>query len=403
MLNRNQFTKCIAVAVLFALVVATTPLSASDFSSKSILGSVSSVGSVDLRGVQIPDEATIFSGDQLRAGDGAYAKVLLVNGQKIELGTNTALKFGGQSGNLNIELQSGTLAISSVHATPIHITVGVFEITSTQPLTGNLGIVANDFVDLKVLAGSASVRNLKTKQSYVVQKNQERLFGLKTFDVTQPLAQIASNVPPPVPQTPTPAGQTTGAAAGSSSSHAALWILVAAAAIGTTVGVALATSSTKPPAAVAAQKTVQAALSTSQTATSTLNQISTETTAANNAINAATNLPPATKATLLAQAAALQSAATASQQQVATLQIQLQQLQNQLSGASGPQITAIQNQINTVTNSLNTEVTNLNNEINALNALVAAASAAGVPNVPPVPVTIQPIPPVTEASASVIP
>jgi len=398
-LSSSRLSKCLAVVLLLSIVAATTPVSAADFSSKSIVGSVNAVGLVDLRGAQIPEEATIFSGDRLSAGDGAYAKVLLVNGQKIEIGSNTVLKFAGQSGsagNVDIELQSGAVAFSSARAIPVRITVGTYEITSTQPLTGNLGFLSNDFVDLKVLAGSASVRNLKTKQSYVVLKNQERMLGLKTLDMREPIAQVASNVPQPIPQTP---GQTSG------SSHTGLWIAVAAAGVGGIVALAVltnkSTTATAATSAAQATQTVQSAMTTAATAQTVAAQVSTTVTQATNAINAAQNLPPATRTTLANQAGTISAAATASQQQVGQLQQQLQGLQTQLQNASGSQVTAIQNQINTVTQNLNSEVSNLNGLIGQLNSLIASAVNAGVPNVPPV--TIQTIPPATVASVSVIP
>ena len=392
MLNRSQLYKYLSVALLFSLVVATTPLSASDFSSKSVLGSVSAVGTVDLRGAQIPDEATVFSGDRLTSGAGAYAKVLLANGQKVEVAANTALKFAGQAGSLDIELQSGTVAFSSVLAAPVRIVVGVYEITSSQPLSGNLGFLGADFVDLKVLTGSASVRNLKTKQTYVVLKNQERMFGLKTLDMMDPLAQVAFNVPQPIPQTQT-----------SSGSHKGLWIAAAAAGAGGIIALAVLNNNSSTPAVstTAATLTVTSALTTAAAAQTADTQLSTATTQAPSAINAAQNLPPATKTTLTTQAANLSAAAAASQTQIASLQTQLNSLQSQLKSASGSQVTAIQNQINSVTQSLNTQVANLNNLIGQLNSLIASAVAAGVPNVPSV--VIQPIPPATTSSASVIP
>jgi len=61
------------------------------------------------------------------------------------------------------------------------------------------------------------VRNLKTSESFVLMKGQEQLFGLQNGIHAKPLAEVASNmplpvpapgVPDPAPAPQTPAGQT---------------------------------------------------------------------------------------------------------------------------------------------------------------------------------------------------
>ena len=395
MLNRSPFRAFIALILLFVTVIGTAPLSAADLSShKAVLGSLSTVGDADLRGVQVSDDATIFSGDRLRVREDGYAKVLLVNGQKLEIGANSDLSLIGRGQNsIDLQVRSGRVGFTSAGSAPLRITLGVFEITSQKPISGSVSFLSSDVAGVHILTGNASLRNTKTKESYDVSDGHDRLVNLKEVKVTEPLAQIASNVPMPLPQ----AGKTT------SSSHTQAW-LIAATVIGGGALLAgiLIDNKPTPVLSAGATQTLTSATATAAQATTVAAAVVTTATAANTAITAASNLPPATKTTLLTQASGLLSAAQASQQQVATLQIQLQQLQTQLNGASGPQITAIQNQINTVTNGLNSEVTNLNNEINALNALVAAAVASGVPNTPSVPVVIQPIPPVIEVSASTL-
>jgi len=49
------------------------------------------------------------------------------------------------------------------------------------------------------------VRNLKTSESFVLMKGQEQLFGLQNGIHAKPLAEVASNMPLPVPAPGTPA------------------------------------------------------------------------------------------------------------------------------------------------------------------------------------------------------
>jgi hypothetical protein len=165
------------------------------------LGSVSVVGSVELRGVPVRAEATLFPGDQIRVNDGGYAKLLFVNGQKLEAGPNTLFVVTGHAGGaIEVELRSGKVGVSSSLPSPMHITVGPYEITSTKPFSGNVAYLSETVAGVHVLTGSAAVRNVKTKESYVVSQDQQRLLALR--GEAAPLVQLASNVPQPIPQTP---------------------------------------------------------------------------------------------------------------------------------------------------------------------------------------------------------
>jgi len=410
MLTNNRTRGFIALLVLLAIAFTTAPITAADFTTKLVIGSVSAVGSVNLRGVTISQEGTLFPGDQVSVGAKGYAKVTLLNGHKLELASMTKLTVVGSKQSAQLQVASGNMGFTTQAGT-LDIVAGNYQITGDHNVVGNVAYVGNGFVGLHVKIGTVTVRNMTTKETVKVNAGQDRLFSLQG-DMNRPLAQLASNgLPAPIPTVPPAPDPQAGGGNPPAQANGITktgWVAI----LGTIGGAAaaIAVLATRPNNTVnnslilTQQKTIAAATAAQATAvaaTTTATQVASTATAATVAIAAATNLPTATRTTLTTQAQTLSAAAQASQQQIGQLQIQLQQLQTQLSNASGPQITAIQNQINTVTNSLNSEVTNLDNEINALNALVASAVASGVPNTPSVPVTIQPIPPAPTASASI--
>jgi hypothetical protein len=381
----QQFT---AVTLVLLLITYTMPLSASDPQSKQALGSVNVVGSVELRGIPLRTEGTLFAGDQIRVNDGGYAKLLFANGQKLEAGPKTLFVVTGRAGGtIEVELRSGKVGVSSSQPTPVHITVGPYEITSTKPFIGDVAYLSDAVAGVHVFTGSASVRNVKTKETYVVSQNQERLLALK--GEAAPLVQLASNVPQPIPQTP--AGKTQG-------SFPWWWVVAGGAAAGVTLGLVLAGNSGNTVSKTGATATVSSALATASQAQSTLSQASNVLTSTTNAINSATNLTASQKSALTQQSATVQAQVGTAASAISDLQNQLTQLQTQLLNASGSQVNAIQNQINTVTNLLNGEITVLNQALANLNTLIQNAISNGVQGVPNV--TFQPIPPVTTASAS---
>jgi len=72
---QRHITQFIAVSLAILMLGATAPVSAAEIAAPANIGSVSAVGSVQLRGVGI-SEGTLFSGDRLNVAPGGYAKVV---------------------------------------------------------------------------------------------------------------------------------------------------------------------------------------------------------------------------------------------------------------------------------------------------------------------------------------
>src|SRR5262249_9368533 len=85
-----DFRRIVAVALTLTTAFITMPVSAADFSTpKSVVGSVTAAGPVELRGIGISQEGTLFAGDTIRSRQKGYAKILLASGSKMELGEQT--------------------------------------------------------------------------------------------------------------------------------------------------------------------------------------------------------------------------------------------------------------------------------------------------------------------------
>jgi hypothetical protein len=357
--------RLVAVALVLTTMVITMPLSAADFTSaRPVLGSVSAVGSVYLRGVGISQEGTLFPGDSIRANEKGYAKVLLGTGSKIELMEKTDLTVNRDSQGVKVAMNTGTVGFTA-HS-PLRIDVAPFEVTATDDASGNVAIMSSTTAGVRAINGKVTVRNLKTSESFVVLKGQERLLGLQNGVHAPSLAEVASNVPVPIPapRPQTPAGKTTGGLA----MDAGAWLAVIGA--GAIAGVAIwalvdsRNNHDDIEANQAAIKQVSNANAIANTAAQQQAQLASVIALAGQAqlaLLAAGNASQAGAAASLAQQAAV------NQTQLASLQSQIQALQAQLAVGKGStsQLATLLSQEETLRNSTNSIITQLNNLLSA--------------------------------------
>src|SRR5438552_7948430 len=211
MLN-SEVRKMVAVVLLLTTTLITMPLSGADFTTpaRPVLGSVSAVGPVELRGIRISQEGTLFAGDSIRADVKGYAKVLLGDSGKIELAENTDVNVNHDGQGVKIAMNAGTVGFTS--GTSLRIDALPFEVTATDGAAGNIAIMSPTVAGVRAINGKVSVRNLKTSELFVLTKGQERLLGLSNGAHTPSLAELASNVPGPIPAPvpQAPAGRSAG-------------------------------------------------------------------------------------------------------------------------------------------------------------------------------------------------
>jgi hypothetical protein len=376
--NYNHGLRSVALLLVVLLVAYTMPLSAADVSRATSIGQVSANGAVDLRGVRINGDGTMFSGDRMNVGAGGYAKIALGAGPRVEVGSGSDVTITRETDSVQVTMASGNVAFKGDGKSPIHIRVGVWSVTVPGDASGNVAYVGKDVFGVRVLTGSVSVRNTATKQSYSVQKGSERLISLHTGAVNQPFAQLASTAPAAVPALPQ---QGSGLSKGG-------WIAV----LGTIAGasaaiIVLATrnndSDDDAATRLAQVKAIQnlTAISTAATATNTLaGNVGTSVTSAINTI-AASSASAATKSSLTASANAVLAKAQSAVNKIATLSVAINTLQGTIANQDGAPTAAQLTQLSQLYNDLLSALTDANGALNDLKALATAATAAGV-NVP---------------------
>jgi len=201
----------VAVALVITTTFITLPVSAADFTTKkSLIGSISAVGPVELRGVNISQEGTLFEGDHIRAGHKAYAKVLLATGSKLELNEKTDVSLNRDAQGIKIAMNAGTVGFTA--RTPLRIHIPPFEVTASDNAAGHVAVMSSATAGVRAVSGKVMVRNLKTLESFLLTQGQERLLGLTDGAHAAPIAVLASSVPGPIPAPvpQAPAGRTTG-------------------------------------------------------------------------------------------------------------------------------------------------------------------------------------------------
>jgi hypothetical protein len=393
----NHGLRSLAPVLAVLLVVYTMPLSAADGVSRATsIGQVSANGAVDLRGVRINGDGTLFSGDRMNVGSGAYAKVALGAGPKIEVGSGSDVTVTREADKVHVKMASGNVAFKGDGKSPIHLSVGSYEVTVPGNASGNVAYVGSNVFGVRVLTGSVSVRNMLTKQSFSVLKGSERLISLKTGDIQQPLAQLASTVPSAVPALPQTAG--TGLSRGG-------WIAV----IGTIAGAAAAVivlttrnDDTDDDAAtrLAQIRAIQNLNAIASTATATTTLAAAVNTTANSALTAINASTVANRAALQASANAVIAKANSATAKITSLNSRITALQNAITNQDGAPTAAQQTELNQLLADLESARIEANSALSDLLALLSQATASGVQNLPPPP-SNQPVPPPVTASASI--
>jgi len=365
----------IALSLAILTLVATTPVSAAEIAAPANIGSVSAVGSVQLRGVGI-SEGTLFSGDRLNVAPGGYAKVVLGSGPKVEVGERSDVTVSKGTDAINIQMTSGNIAFSGNGQKPVRVRIGAFEVTAAGQSRGNVAFVGSGAFHVRVLDGAVSVRNSSTKQSFSVGKGHERLFSLG--DPSQSGVLLASASPTAIPAAPAmPRRQMSGRAKTA---------LIVTAVLGSAAAIAVLMTKNDDTDSEAANRLKKAQLlsnvaavsATAAETSSTAAAVSSATTSALAIINAnaTINLPAnaAAKLALQNRASATVSKANTASNTAISLQAQINQLEAQIE-ASGTITQAQQTQLDSLLAQLEVARKNANDALNELDKLIADANS----------------------------
>jgi hypothetical protein len=392
MQSHNTTSRLTALSLVLLLTF-TLPLTAADKTAHATIGSVSSVGSVQLRGVALSTDGTLFSGDRLNVGPGSYARVIAGTGHKLEVGSNSDVVVSREGDNTNLEMASGNVAFKGNGKGSTRVRIGAFDVALSSDAAGNIAFVGSKAFGVRLSGGSATVRNTQTKKSFVVQKGSERIVSLTTGESSPTMAQLASTAPSAVPAMPRRQA---------SSWNTGMWVSIVAAASASSALITYFLTREDDDETAGQIRALQNLVAIAQTAAATASVSAQASSVAGQAATAisASNLSVAAKAALQAQVNTVTSQANSAATKIASVNSRLTALQNAIANQEDGPTDQQRTEINTLVNDLNSARNDLAAAIAALNALLAAAASQGVGGLPPNP-GLQVPPPPTVASASI--
>ena len=228
MSTHSPLYRVAALTLAFLLVLTTTPVSATEVAPRAnvVLGSIQSVGSVQLRGVRLSGEGTLFAGDVIRSHQDAYAQLTLAAGHKVELAANTTVTITEDEGVVQLAMRTGDLAFSSASA-PLKISLAPYEFVAGESAAGDVALLGLETIGVRATKGSFLVRDTNTMKSFVLIEGQEKLIGRYNGVVADSISLIASNLPGPVPAPSFPSANPAPQAGTGLSSGAWVFILAA--------------------------------------------------------------------------------------------------------------------------------------------------------------------------------
>lgn len=190
--------------LICTLLVATSPLMAADFPpAKGTLGSLIAAGSVQLRGVTVNQEGTLFSGDAISTGINSQARMMLVDGNQVELFAGTKSALTRVDDKLRLTLNSGHVGFKA-SAKPLTIGLTGFEVLPGIGASGGVAFLGEDYVGIRAIVGSVTVHNASTNKSLIVTSGNVHVLNLKTGQTNVPMTQLASVRTPSLPSSAAP-------------------------------------------------------------------------------------------------------------------------------------------------------------------------------------------------------
>jgi len=304
--NVERLIACVLVALM---VTFTVPVSAAELGDGAApVGSIRAVGHVELRGIAISWEGTVFDGDRISSSAASNGTVAFVSGDKFDLAANTDVVVRQDGDVIQLAINAGSIAFSSVSES-LRISLAPYEFQPGPTATGVISLVGPESVGVVSTKGSMMVRNTSTGQAFLLTEGQERRMGRSNGVVADPISVIAANFPgralPPIPSSPPPVPQ-------ASNLSSAAWAAIVAAVAG---GAAVATW-----AAVGRDKVNKSELDSANTSLTTANATITGLNSDKTALNASITTKNAEIASLGTQITTLGSTNSALASQLVDVQ-----------------------------------------------------------------------------------
>lgn len=206
-MRHSAARRLIAISVSAFLILSTTPVSPAAAPAET-LGSVTARGTVMLRGTRVNSGGTMFSGDRLSVAPQSYAKVVLANGARIEMGSSSDGRFLRTANSTEVWIEAGDIAFaadaSARNAT--HLRIGSYDVLAGAGVSGVVSVLDNGMFGVRMLTGSVQVDNGTTKESLRIHPGAAQVLGQKAGQpvrlvAAQPVAEPAAAAPRQGPQT----------------------------------------------------------------------------------------------------------------------------------------------------------------------------------------------------------
>lgn len=144
-----------------------------------IVGSLSSAGSVSLRGVRVADEATVFSGDRIQTSGDSWVTISLADGSRLELAGNTDVEVGRESSGVRVEMSRGQIAVTSPRQDmPLRVDVESFEIVAPGGAAAEIAFLEPRRLRVTALREAVSFSRQDGPETETVQEGEQRIINL---------------------------------------------------------------------------------------------------------------------------------------------------------------------------------------------------------------------------------
>ena len=172
----RSLSKLLVALLAFTAVPAKALAEPNPVPNAALIGSLSATGSVELRGVAISRDGTLFSGDTIRTHSDGYASVALSGGQQIELGGDTDVRVEAGGEEVEIAMSFGRLAFASPSSgVPVRINMSPYDIVAAGGSAGDIALLSEGELGVRALSGTMTVRSSSGGESVIVREGETQV------------------------------------------------------------------------------------------------------------------------------------------------------------------------------------------------------------------------------------
>lgn len=148
-------------------------------SGDRIVGSLSSIGPVSLRGVPVADEATVFAGDRIQTSRDSWVTISLADGSQLELAGNTDVEVGREPSGVRIAMSRGRIAVTSPRQDPpLRVGVESLEIVASGGAAAEIAFLEPRRLRVTALKEAVSFSRQAGQQTETVEEGEQRIINL---------------------------------------------------------------------------------------------------------------------------------------------------------------------------------------------------------------------------------